>query len=852
MLTGYFTSLQERGELTNTDCHYTISAEHSSSISGIHHVYFIQTLNSLPILGTESSVHFKSDTLLSDHLRFVQNISARSSGKSKPGISAEEAVKNVATSLGFDLSSRLKLEAVDAAGTNYTFRSDLLEQPREASLCYELLPSGEIVLVWKTAIASNKGGEYWHSTVNSLTAEILTQQDLTMYCHVDKKESDHKNKSLSNNISKAKSTPLILNAPAGCTECYEAFVWPVENPYYGDREIAVDPAHPVASPYGWHKVDALPGSTYQITKGNNIDLQTMYQGYAPNGGSTLDFTGFPLDINYTHENPSTDAAGTNAFFVLNKLHDLLYIYGFDEAAGNFQHNNFDRGGIAGDEMLVLMHNEGRCGSSYRPHVDGNNGTVFLGVCNNRDAAIDSDVLIHEYTHGLQSRLIGGPGTNLCFRNRENLLEGISDWYAKIINIKPGDQGTDPKGYGNYLVNEGPEGIGTNRYYYSTNMAINPSTYLDIQDNPGSKHAVGAVWGNILWELSWALIDIHGFDPNITNFTGTASDAGNIRAMAIITEAHKLMPCDPGFVDGRDAILQANFNIYGGESDCYLWDAFAKRGLGIYAAQGDSTIIGDEVEDFTENPREAIFQFEEDVCRDIGLVWFKGEGKPIGGVYSGVGIIDSGNGSSFFVDTNQLTAGRHEIIYSIEETPDCYIASQDVGYVNIFEDVEPPVVTCPQLLLTHYYDEGEALTLRDFTGYIAAYDDCANDLTVEQSPPTDSPTTTGFNTIEISVSDLAGNTSNCKLLVDIRIRNQLGFDIGMYPNPNDGRLFIENGFLQKIESIYIYDLVGRLVKSYDLSKTQYRTELNIESLVQGVYFVDFKFANENRIKRLIRE
>jgi extracellular elastinolytic metalloproteinase len=45
---------------------------------------------------------------------------------------------------------------------------------------------------------------------------------------------------------------------------------------------------------------------------------------------------------------------------------------------------------------------------------------------------------------------------------------------------------------------------------------------------------------------------------------------------------KLQNCDPSFFDARDAIIQADQVLTGGENYCTLWKGFAERGLGPYA------------------------------------------------------------------------------------------------------------------------------------------------------------------------------------------------------------------------------------------------------------------------------
>jgi hypothetical protein len=67
---------------------------------------------------------------------------------------------------------------------------------------------------------------------------------------------------------------------------------------------------------------------------------------------------------------------------------------------------------------------------------------------------------------------------------------------------------------------------------------------------------------------------------------------------------KFQPCRPGFVDGRNAILRADDALTGtgalgtGANQCEIWRAFAKRGLGAAASQGDGNNREDGVADFT--------------------------------------------------------------------------------------------------------------------------------------------------------------------------------------------------------------------------------------------------------------
>ena len=49
-----------------------------------------------------------------------------------------------------------------------------------------------------------------------------------------------------------------------------------------------------------------------------------------------------------------DAARTNAFYIVNTVHDISYVYGFTEAGFNFQNNNFGKGGRGNDRVTISV------------------------------------------------------------------------------------------------------------------------------------------------------------------------------------------------------------------------------------------------------------------------------------------------------------------------------------------------------------------------------------------------------------------------------------------------------------------------------------------------------------------
>jgi len=230
-------------------------------------------------------------------------------------------------------------------------------------------------------------------------------------------------------------------------------------------------------------------------------------------------------------------------------------------------------------------------ATIRTQVPGLNVTISSPVTTETDSDLDNGIIAHEYGHGISLRLTGGRNNANCLNNVEQMGEGWSDFYGLIVTIEPGDSRNDSRPIGVYATSQGLNGTGIRTHPYSADFNINPHTYLDIA-NESIPHGVGSVWCAMLWEMTWDLIDAVGFDPDIYYGTG-----GNNIALNLVTEAMKLQPCSPGFVDGRDAILAADQAIYNGQYNCLIRKAFARRGLGDNATQGTVNSVTDGSEDF---------------------------------------------------------------------------------------------------------------------------------------------------------------------------------------------------------------------------------------------------------------
>ncbi|HKL02448.1 MAG TPA: T9SS-dependent M36 family metallopeptidase, partial [Cryomorphaceae bacterium] len=269
---------------------------------------------------------------------------------------------------------------------------------------------------------------------------------------------------------------------------------------------------------------------------------------------------------------------------------------------NNQGGVIDMGGFSGDiniPSIMVSQNDGALiadqidlGITVNATLIGNDGENF------NDGSFDNGIVIHEYGHGISNRLTGGPNVSGCLSNEEQMGEGWSDYYAIILTMDMESSNPVNRPMATFANGEEIDGIGIRPVPYDTSFAVNDYTYADVSDpNLSVPHGVGFVWSTMLWDLTWTLIDEYGYDADIINGTG-----GNNISIQLVTDAMKLQACQPGFVDGRDAILAADELNYAGANECLIWEVFAKRGLGFSAEQGSTQSRADGVAAFDIPPQ----------------------------------------------------------------------------------------------------------------------------------------------------------------------------------------------------------------------------------------------------------
>ncbi|MCY2986729.1 MAG: M36 family metallopeptidase [Planctomycetota bacterium] len=551
--------------------HYIVTDQYSSPDTGITQIYLHQLHNGLEVINADVNVNVMPDgRVLSVGSSFVAGLRDATSPVSfQPSLSAVQAFQSLGSDLGWTFPSTpsvvsrqgdLQQSTVLAAG-------GISAENVTAHLVYAPTAVG-VDLAWQINVQMvdaahwQNGQAHWYdATVSAVGGQVLNLSD------------------------------WVDNAS------YNVFPLPTENPNDagGSRTITVNPQDALASPYGWHDTNGVPGSEYTDTRGNNVSAQVDWQAIGdetpatrPNGGVNLNFND-PLDLT---QQPSQYAlaATDNLFYWNNILHDVHYRYGFTEAAGNFQNNNYGRGGSGADRVIAGTQfgaNVGLVDNAFMATPpDGQQPLIamFQWDLTNpwRDGDLESTIFVHEFGHGVSNRLTGGPANANALNALQSggMGEGWSDFYSLMFTQKPTDGKLDAYPVGTYVLGEPTNGSGIRRYPYSFDMSIDPLTLGNYNGGfPNNEvHNAGELWASVLWDINWLLIDRHGYSSDLYN-----GNAGNNLALQLIMDGMKLQPANPSFLDARDAILAADVALTGGYNQYDLWTAFARRGWGLSAS-----------------------------------------------------------------------------------------------------------------------------------------------------------------------------------------------------------------------------------------------------------------------------
>lgn len=329
-----------------------------------------------------------------------------------------------------------------------------------------------------------------------------------------------------------------------------------------------------------------------------------------------------------------DAAITNLFVLHNQVHDWAYHLGLREREGAAQLSNFgatsaveesdfelgnaQAGALTGgwpayqgrDNANQLTLNDGipPLSNMYLWQTIG--GAIYVPCV---DGDFDAGVIAHEYGHLIQNRMVD-PQNGLGGRQGRAMGESWSDLTAvEFLNeygrVPVADENpfavgayiTNPEtGIRNYAMNDSPLNFSNVGYDIVCESDLVDGTCISVMQ----VHADGEIWSAVNFDIREALRAKYdaAFPSSDAALQKRCANGqvpadmcpGNRRFAQIMHDAFLLVPGSPTMVDARDAYLAADLARAGDpildwpSNQAELWQAFARRGLGVeaFAADGD--------------------------------------------------------------------------------------------------------------------------------------------------------------------------------------------------------------------------------------------------------------------------
>jgi extracellular elastinolytic metalloproteinase len=325
-----------------------VTSAYRSRHNGVTHVNLNQRFGDLEVFGGHATVNVAADgRVLFAGGSLEAGLKVGVSAESKVG--AVGAVEAAADELELEEPVGLRVLSQSGGPAQKTVLSGgaISDEPIPARLGWQPTKSG-LRLAWQLTIDDSSAEHLWNATVDAATGELLHVDDWTSQDSL----GDLGNLMRSGNAAAAAASGPTSPAPVADGSSYRVLDIPKESPNDGPRGLVTNPADAPASPFGWHDTNGAPGAEFTITRGSNAhayldqDDNDAADFGDTDGGPGLTFD-FPADLD-EHAQNYRDAVVTNLFYMNNVFHDVVWRYGFDEESGNFQANNYGRGGTSGD------------------------------------------------------------------------------------------------------------------------------------------------------------------------------------------------------------------------------------------------------------------------------------------------------------------------------------------------------------------------------------------------------------------------------------------------------------------------------------------------------------------------
>ena len=535
--------------------------QHTTPHNGLTHLTLEQRVNGIEVFQSRFTAHLERSGAIIATTGELLPDAARIVNLTRPQLSASAALKLAAKYSETEITGQTFARSQAATEEQAQTFDQAAGFAREmnARLVYFPLAADTARLAWEFELWMKDTPDAYLIVVDAERGSLLYRYNLTNY----EENPLHPHGLVYPGDSPRPDAPHKTDNPA-TVERQDLPFHPL--PFNGATIFAINDPH-----YDW-----WAGAVADTLVSNNVDAHLDRDA---NNAPDLPLVkagdgnfSFPLDLTQQPIIESDQkAAQANLFYQVNRYHDILYVYGFTEAAGNFQAKNFGLGGLESDAIQAdAQDGSGTNNANFSTPPDGRAGRVqmFLWTGSPQlDGDLDQGVIIHELTHGLSNRLIGN-STGLSGFQARGMGEGWSDFIGLTLLRDENDPLDGAYAIGQYVKNN--FAVGIRRSPYSTNKAIYPYTFANLSLS-SSVHATGEIWCSALWEMRALLIQKYGFRE------------GQRQSIQLVVDGLKLTPPDPTFLDARDAILLADRVNNNGANQCLMWQAFAKRGMGYSAS-----------------------------------------------------------------------------------------------------------------------------------------------------------------------------------------------------------------------------------------------------------------------------
>ena len=338
-------NLAKSGLTTQDVSDWIIESKLNSTSTGIDNYFVKQRFQGTEVFNSISNFWVKNGEVINvAGENFVPNL-AQKINTTNPSLNAIQALNSALPGLGLSGGRHEIIETVSAKEFKIS-NGDL--HPITAELVFQDTPQGNLRLAWDFTIETPGHQDMWSVRVDAVSGQILVKNNMVLSCNFDA-PLDKPLLGNQDNFVFAKQFYKPQSALEVQSGSYRVFPLGTESPAFGPRQLVATPHNVTASPFGWHDTNGAAGNEFTTTRGNNVnaaedrDGQNNTGGVFADGGASLLFD-FPYSGTGAQNNAYTAAATTNLFYMNNIMHDVWYQYGFNELNGNFQKNNYGKGG----------------------------------------------------------------------------------------------------------------------------------------------------------------------------------------------------------------------------------------------------------------------------------------------------------------------------------------------------------------------------------------------------------------------------------------------------------------------------------------------------------------------------